>query len=187
MLFSLYFSERAVSLVNIFISDPNPYLSAIALDDRRRNKMIVESCQMLSTSLILSGAPTSALPISKSGSPYKISHISHPVTRWVQSSQDNYGWLASHTRSLLDAYRSHMGRNHACTAVLEILWKGIIYIQSDSGLTPFVNCATHHRHIEDVHEAYQLELMKKWHEHKEGYPPKWNGNSTFPGFPNPKV
>ena len=142
---------------------------------------------MLSTSLILSGAPTNVLPKSKSGQPYRPSHISHPVTKWVQSSQSNYVWLANHTKSLLDAYRQHMERNHACEKVLEVLCNDAIYIQSDSGLTPFVNCATYHKHIKDVHEAYQLELLKKWNEYKEGYPPKWNGDSTFLGFPNPKV
>jgi hypothetical protein len=134
---------------------------------------------MLSTSLILSGVNGDGL--------YKATHEKHPCTRWVSSSKGNFVWLAEHTRALLDAYRQHMGRNHACEKVLEkILFYGV-YIQVDIGLTPFVNCATHHKHIKDVHEAYQLELMKKWNEHKEGYPPKWNGSSTFPGFTNVKV
>ena len=187
MLFSLCFSEIEVFLVNIFISDPNPHLSAIALDDRRRNKMIVESCQMLSTSLILSGAGSDDLPTNKRGQPYKQSHPSHPCTKWVNSSKSNYLWLAEHTKSLLDAYSQQMKRHHTCEKVLEILLRNASIIKIDIGLTPFVNCATHHKHIKDVHEAYQLELMKKWNEHKEGYPPKWNGHSTFPGFTNTKV
>jgi hypothetical protein len=187
MLFSLCFSEIEVFLVNIFISDPNPHLSAIALDDRRRNKMIVESCQMLSTSLILSGASSNDLPTNSKGLPYRKSHELHPCTRWVNNSSSNYLWLAEHTRALLNAYKQHMGRSHACVKALEKLLRNSFIIQIDIGLTPFVNCATHHKHIKDVHEAYQLELIKKWNEHKEGYPPKWNGHSTFPGFSNSKV
>lgn len=186
MLFSLCFSDNEV-LMNIFVSDPSPYLSAIVLDDRRRNKMIVESCQMLSTSLILSGAKDSELPTNKQGRPYKLSHPNHPATLWVLMSKNNYLWLAEHTRALLTFYKSHMERSHTCEKALEILLLNSVLIKSDIELTPFVNCATHHKDVKDVHQAYQLELMKKWSEHKEGYSPKWNGSSTFPGFPNSKV
>tara|TARA_B100000700_G_C14972214_1_gene822025 strand:+ start:318 stop:836 length:519 start_codon:yes stop_codon:yes gene_type:complete len=85
--------------------------SAYSQDNYRVVKMILESCQMLSTALNeLSDAEIA---------PYKTTHKNHPSNIWVRESSDNFENLSIHTLALLEEYTSRFNKTHKCSAVLE--------------------------------------------------------------------
>ena len=83
-----------VRAVNIFVTSPDPHACALARDDLRLNKMIVELCQILSTVLHLSGRGSPEL--------YKPAYIRHPVVLWTASDARHYTWLVHHLEALFE-------------------------------------------------------------------------------------
>lgn len=93
--------------MNIFRVDNNPKQAAADLCDRHCIKMILESCQMLSTALQVNGfTPEWAC---------KPTHINHPCSKWCRETSSNYLWLAEHAKALCDQYTLRYGRIHAYT------------------------------------------------------------------------
>lgn len=83
--------------------------SAESLDNMRVVKMILESCQLLSTALYLNGIE---------GARYKPTHINHPSTKWVAESSANFEDLIVHTNAMLNEYSLRFGKIHKCDDVL---------------------------------------------------------------------
>lgn len=161
--------------MNIFATDPCPRLSALALDDLRANKMVVETAQLMCTAIALSGGTT----------PYRPTHANHPCAVWARASLSNYMWLARHLRALLDM-RPVDRPQHATDAAMSAP-SGVQRPEAflpDIGPTPFVNCAARSdlgidfRHVADVHEAYRLYLDRRWMVAKR--PPRWTGRMPPP-------
>ena len=159
--------------MNIFISDVDPIKSAINLDDKRVNKMILESAQMLCTALHLNNASHLAK--------YRITHANHPSNIWVREGRANYNWLLQHMKALADEYTYRTGKTHKTYRDLyEDLVKGSELIP-DKPLTPFANCAArqdmgiNYKHLEDVPMAYRLYLVDRWERDK--LVPKWTNRS----------
>jgi len=142
--------------MNIFITSPCPIQSAAFLDSKRTIKMILESAQMLSTTLRLFGK----------SAPYRPTHINHPCTLWVRKSRQNYMWLVLHFKALCEKYTSFSGKTHKCQQFLDHFLKNaelLPYI----GLTEFANCAKNKVKGVDftnlpVHEAYRKYLSKRF-------------------------
>jgi hypothetical protein len=85
--------------------------SAQSQDNYRVVKMILESCQMLCTTLNeLHG---------KQVTPYRSTHKSHPSTKWVRASSANFESLVEHTMAMLEEYTERFGKIHKCASVLE--------------------------------------------------------------------
>jgi hypothetical protein len=86
--------------------------SARELDNYRVVKMILESCQMLCTTLNYQGFET----------PYRNAHLNHPSTKWVRESSANFLNLVKHTEAMLEEYRLRFGQHkiHKCQRVLNI-------------------------------------------------------------------
>lgn len=155
--------------MNIFVSDPDPVISAKNLDDKRVNKMILESAQMLCTALHEHGASHLAK--------YKATHKNHPCNIWARQTQDNYWWLFRHFKALSDEYTFRTGKTHKsykdCSKDLVF---GLNFVPVGN-LTPFPNCAArqdmniNYKHLSDVHEAYRLYLIDRWANDK--LKPKW--------------
>jgi len=139
--------------MNIFVTNPCHALSAKVLDDKRVIKMILESCQILNTTLITLG---------EAGIGYKPTHKNHPCVLWAGKSYGNYLWLLAHFDALINEYFERYGKIHKCSMYFEQL-----VIQANSILfttqepTPFVNC-TDFKNITNVHEAYKQCLLAKW-------------------------
>lgn len=140
--------------MNIFAFDKSPYQSALWLDDIRKNKMILESCQMLSTTVHVLD-PDTTLPI------YKLAYLNHPCSRWTRASSSNFYWLWNYTKHCLDM----RGVDHKCISVLETLEDWFEYNLTKFPYhkpTEFANCTRNkaygidYTHVTDVHEAYQL-------------------------------
>ena len=81
--------------MNIFALSECPEQSALWLDDIRKNKMILESAQMLSTAIRWLD-PDTTLPV------YKLAYINHPCSKWARQSRSNFKWLLDHMTALFN-------------------------------------------------------------------------------------
>src|SRR6478736_197855 len=77
--------------MNIFATSSDPIRSAQALDDLRLNKMIVESCQILSAALHVTGRGTPDL--------YQPAYTRHPVVLWTADDPEECGWTSNPMRN----------------------------------------------------------------------------------------
>lgn len=104
--------------MNIFVLDESPEYAALAQHDRHIVKMIVESCQLLSTACQVDGAIADSYRadvVPWGGNLYKPTHVNHPCNVWVRESKHNFAWLTTHLHHLLAEYhRRWPGRTHAC-------------------------------------------------------------------------
>jgi len=174
--------------VNIFCTDPDPVVSAEALDDKRVMKMIVEGAQMLSTALhrlrpdgweaLNSGLRSLPWDSPLHQQVYKPVFPNHPCNLWVRASSGNWDWLMSHTVSLCSLYRRTYGREHLCTYTLQELWnESRIEDFPKRDRTPFPNCARNlsrnldFSYLSDTHEAYRFYLRARWQQ--DVRPPTW--------------
>jgi Pyrimidine dimer DNA glycosylase len=147
--------------VNIFVTSPDPHACALALDDLRLNKMIVESCQILSTVLHLSGRGSSEL--------YKPAYIRHPVVLWTASDARHYTWLVHHLEALFEerAFRFDLSE-HRSLRLLPFLTQ---YVENLAIPEIFVNC-TPYKDVLSVPLAYKMTLRDKWRQDRRS--PTWS-------------
>lgn len=101
--------------MNIFYLDENPALAAKYHCDKHVVKMILETAQMLSTSVHLTG-----------GEPgfkiYKPTHKNHPSAIWARSSIEHYRWLCKLGLFLCVQYTIRYGKVHKTQSILENLY-----------------------------------------------------------------
>jgi hypothetical protein len=85
--------------------------SAQSQDNLRVVKMILESCQILSTVLNEQGLDA----------PYRSFNPKHPSCLWAAESASNYMNLALHCQAMIDEYEHRFNKTHKCQAVLKTL------------------------------------------------------------------
>lgn len=120
--------------MNIFYLDISPSQCAQWMVDRHVVKMILETCQLLSTAhRVLDGIQTQDK--SKTGRKvtryvlndyredilYQATHINHPSSIWCRESIQNYEWLHAHLGALLKEYTYRYGKTHSCHNLYEVL------------------------------------------------------------------
>lgn len=155
--------------MNIFVTSNCPIESAKFLDDKRCQKMVLETAQLLSTALRVNGY--------KGNDVYKIAHLNHPSSVWTRTTQGNYKWLLEHFRALCNEYNRRTGKNHASSNLLPIFEANIELIPVGEQM-PFSNNARNltkgvdFTHESDVTLAYQLYLSERWESDKRE--PKWS-------------
>ena len=162
--------------MNIFALSRCPMQSAWWLDDIRKNKMILESAQMLSTAVRWLD-PDTTLPV------YKLAYINHPCSKWARKSRSNFKWLLSHMYHL---YLQKGGNKHKSGNLLPYLdeYSHVGYFPNEE-LTPFANCARNlergvdYSDVDNVHEAYRMYMNDRWKERnitltwRWGREPEW--------------
>jgi hypothetical protein len=117
--------------MNIFYLDAKAVNAAADHCDKHVVKMILESCQLLSTAhRVLDGEPTIELsaanrkikrwklPDWRDELFYKATHVNHPSAIWVRESKCHYRWLANLNRGLCSEYSIRYGKYHACTDLM---------------------------------------------------------------------
>ena len=131
--------------MNIFVSNPNPVLSAQVLPDKHIVKMPLETCQMLSIVCSDKWGHGFGSLHRQDGEPYKTekgAFRNHPCTVWANSFVLNWRWLLTHGLALCDEYRLRYGKEHTCRSTLEearvILPTGDPTGRSGKVPTPFV-------------------------------------------------
>ena len=107
--------------MNIFVTDPDPTISATSLPDKHVVKMPLETCQMLS--IVCSaewGHGYGRLP-RKEGGYYKTkkgAFRNHPCTVWANESLQNAWWLLAHGLALCEEYTYRYNKVHSCEETL---------------------------------------------------------------------
>lgn len=143
--------------MNIFAFDTDPWLAALWLDDVRKNKMILETAQLLSSSVAIND-PSLANTV------YKPTHLGHPCCRWVCLSKANFRWLTDYMQCLVDQKGKHLS-SYLIPVFNDYYHKGWF---ATSQPTTFANCAANaglgisFKHIEDVTLAYRLYINERW-------------------------
>lgn len=182
--------------MNVFASDPDPYVSARALDDARLNKMTLESGQLLSTAI-------HTLPALESlrrhvYAPYT---PKHPLCLWTAAQPDNFVWLTQHLVGLLDEYTRRRQKRHPVESLLDYFEEARYRLTHNAeppsvfanhAKSPAAKCDYSHL---PIHEAYRTYLAYKWlvldqRPIKTGHirparwtnaaPPAWLAQYTFP-------
>lgn len=146
--------------MNIFAVSRHPRSCARALDDKRLNKMILETAQVICTVLNQRAG--------EQVTPYRNSHEHNPITKWADD-DDHLRWLyelgMAYGREILTRH----GRKHACQLVLEGLTFKFDHIFDGTFETDheFHNGARHRKlgldftHL-PVHQAYREYLNARW-------------------------
>lgn len=158
--------------MNIFVTSSNAIKSALALDDVRVNKMIIETAQLLSTAIRCSPGGDKIL----NGELYAITHRNHPCAVWARESRDNFNWLYEHGTALAAMFRLKTYKIHACQRIIENAIHHI-HVIPNSYSTPFVNCTPFKdpKDTRTIYEKYRAYLIDKWN--NDIRPPKWSGDN----------
>ena len=102
--------------MNIFVVDSNPYEAARSLCDAHVVKMIVESCQLLSTHDRLT------VRFTDDDGLFKATHIYHPCRTCMDGNESNRKWLIHHLHGLLEEYTYRFGKVHKCQEMANKFW-----------------------------------------------------------------
>lgn len=166
--------------MNIFATHTCPHQSADFLDDKRVNKMISESGQMLTCIMREAGV---VMPEHMMMG-YPNSVAGHKCTNWLRESSGNVRWLAEHLESLLGNYdRSTMYRNVRTAHIKAryLMREAFRFTQLSEPMTPFVRAfsldavgAGGVRFLHSLpcpHHAYRTYLRLRWDGDKK--PPTW--------------
>ena len=103
--------------MNIFVTDPSPYVSAQCLPDKHVVKMPLETCQMLSIVCSDKWGHGYGQIHKKDGTPYKTekgAFRNHPCTVWANESIVNTRWLVAHGIGLCMEYKHRYDKIHSC-------------------------------------------------------------------------
>jgi hypothetical protein len=178
--------------MNIFVLDEDPAQAAWDMCNKHVVKMIVESCQLLSTAHhVLDG-----IQITRTGkngrkfSTYETTRkdfffppllrctmVNHPCTIWTRSSNLAYSWLWSHVKEMLKVYEVRYNKVHAYDSLVQhslIHKPKTIPITAD--LPPFAQAMPDQYKKENAVEAYRAYYVNeksrfaKW---PDGKIPKW--------------
>ena len=154
--------------MNIFVSDPDPVVSAKVLPDKHIVKMPLECCQMLS--IVASekwGHGYGTLP-KADGTPYateKGAFRNHPCTIWANETVANARWLIRHGLALCEEYSNRYGKIHSCLATLAYASKLFpIDAANRTELTPFARAMPEEYKFDDsidTFTAYKMYIASK--------------------------
>jgi hypothetical protein len=100
--------------MNIFFLDKTPEKSAEYLCDKHVPKMLLESCQMLSTAIQNYTSRIEEL--------YKPAYPNHPMTKWVGYSYQNFDWAYTNAVSINFEYEKRFKKNHKSYRILKYIY-----------------------------------------------------------------
>jgi hypothetical protein len=116
--------------MNIFYLDRNPTKAAEYHVDKHCVKMILETCQLLSTAhRVLDGDQVMGktatgrnikrwvLSDERNETLYTATHVNHPSAVWCRQSKQNYDWLALLLTNLCSEYTYRYGKVHKCEEI----------------------------------------------------------------------
>ena len=153
--------------MNIFVLDTDIEKCAQYHFDKHVYKMILESAQMLSTTIRLTGIDAG----------YKESYVNHPCTKWTRESLSNWRWLRDLAIALnkewVFRYNHPKDKKHKSLEVIYTLPEPNI---PDIGLTPFAQAMPDEYKSDDAVESYRsYYVWEKAHlaAWKNRQPPYW--------------
>jgi hypothetical protein len=133
--------------MNIFALDADPVLAAQYHCDRHVIKMVLETAQMLSSAHRIHGSTVDAL--------YRATHLKHPISKWINTSAENYQWGYDLFVALAAEYELRYHRVHGSYRLLNHVLCHIPDGIESSVLTPWVQCMPEIYRGEDPVQAYR--------------------------------
>lgn len=149
--------------MNIFILDECPIKAAQYQNNKHVVKMILETAQMMSTAVILTGG----------SAPYKATHKNHPCNVWARKTKANFNWLKHHGIALCREYTYRYNKVHKSEAVIRGLTDATI---PEGEITPFALAMPDQYKSSNAVEAYrsyyngEKASISKWTKREQ---PKW--------------
>lgn len=152
--------------MNIFVLDQNPRTAARYHCDKHVIKMLIETAQLLSNAL----PPGLAV--------YRPTHLSHPCTKWVQASQDNFLWLVDLGLALADEYTARYGKVHKSAEIVASCYRHVSLVSFGAlALTPFEQCMPDQYKVPNnsvqAYRNYYIGDKKEFATWKTSVPPWW--------------
>lgn len=148
--------------MNIFILSLNPKRCAKYYYDKHVHKIITEIAQMMSTAIRL----VLKHKYYDSDKIFKITHVNHPVSVWLRSSNGNWNWTMQLAQELHKEWKYRYG--HSQDRIHKSYAK-IIYIKKlvrkyditfgPSTITPFVQAMPNEYKGDDAVKAYREYYM----------------------------
>lgn len=159
--------------MQIFLTSPDMDTCARDLDDKRLNKIIVESAQIASTALWINNCDV-AETMYANGHCYLPTHEHHPLVVWASENIGHYYFVLRYGKALCKEYKYRFGKVHKTRAIISRLIVGMYSwdIDKNDMFCVMPNCTTNHKYVNDIYEAYRLCLLEKWQEQKVA--PVWS-------------
>jgi len=158
--------------MNIFFLDRLPEKSAEMLCDKHVPKMLLETCQMLSTAYQRHMGEHEEL--------YKSAYPKHPMTIWVGDSQANFDWSFDHAVEISNQYDKRFKKQHKSKEILQVLAReyilGTIKIP-DIGFTEPPQCMPDTYKCDDYVKAY-----RDYYWNDKDYFAKWDIGVDMPDW-----
>ena len=171
--------------MNIFVLDPDAATAAHMMCDKHIVKMILESCQLLSTAHhVIDGEQIKIESEKRKYTSYsngntkicKCTMINHPCTIWTRTTRDNYMWLWKHAYGLAKEYTRRYGKVHVMEKMLmEDLYNPPKNITKGK-MTPFAQAMPdQYRDFDAViaYRKYYINEKKRFAKWKTGEIPQW--------------
>lgn len=146
--------------LNIFVLDADYRKAAQMACDRHCVKMILESTQLLCTSILIHGGDA----------PYKKTHSRHPSTIFTAKTKQNWLWVRNYALALCEEYTYRYKKIHKCQAIIESLVPTVI---PDGSLTSFPQAMPDAFKRKDVVEAYRTYYREGKGYMNKGRGPQW--------------
>ncbi len=128
--------------MNIFVLDLEPSKAAKFHADKHVIKLILETAQLLSTAVRLSGIDFG----------YRITHQNHPCSLWTRKTRANFEWLKELGIALCEEYTYRYGKIHASESIIRGAPNQII---TAGPLTPFAQAMPEEYKNNDPVAAYR--------------------------------
>ena len=154
--------------MNIFFLDKSPEKSAQYLCDKHIPKMLLESCQMLSTAIQSYTGRIDGL--------YKPAYPNHPMTKWVGDTRNNFRWAIDNAVSINDEYTKRFGKLHKSSVVLNKIWfENYIDLMPREKFTEPPQCMPDEYRDKDYVTAY-----RRYYNTDKKYFAKWEKGRSCP-------
>ena len=150
--------------MNIFVTDPSPYVSAQVLPDKHVVKMPLETCQMLSIVCSDKWGHSYGQLHRINGEPYKTekgAFRNHPCTVWANQSLINTWWLVAHGIGLCEEYTHRYGKWHGAMKHIDALDYGRKMIP-EGWQTPHPQCFSGLDHLK-TDEQYPIKAYRAFY------------------------
>ena len=159
--------------MNIFFLDTTPDTSAKYLCDKHIPKMLLESCQMLSTAVQKYTDRIDEL--------YKPAYPKHPSTIWAGTTRHNFVWLLEHGLEIDYQYWIRYKKKHKSSRILDlIVEKGMDKVLPRSN-TEWITTPPQCMPDEYKHEDY-ITAYRNYYKGAKRYFAKWDKLNNKPDW-----
>lgn len=155
--------------MNIFILDKDIKKCAEYHCDKHVVKMILETAQLLCSSIWMSGGKA----------PYRLTHKNHPCSKWSRESLENWLWLKELGLELCKEYTRRYNKIHKTEGII----KGLKTPKLESkGMTPFPLA------MPDIYKTKNpVKSYRNYYIHEKKEITQWNKLNNVPKWFKEKI